>query len=92
MEAAEDHGEEVMPRNIEEVLKQNINRKIEISTVNPIEGIPRYTKGKLLAVNNEMIVMAVDLGREHKWSKKEKGIYHLNRQSCTLMSLVVLEE
>lgn len=78
-----------MNKPINEVLKQCVGRKVEISIIHHVEGIARVTKGKLIEVTDDLLVMDVEC-KDHFWYRTKKMRYNLNRHVCSLQSVVLL--
>jgi hypothetical protein len=74
--------------NIEDALKSYIGKEIEINYSYHEEGVLRYTRGVLIDVKKDMIVLKIK-DKDHWWQRLRPHIYFLNRHACILASVVI---
>lgn len=71
-----------------DLLKKAIGNQIDITVIHHVEGRSLITTGKLIEVTEDYLAIEI-LYRDHFWSRKIRHVYYLNRNSCSLLSLVV---
>lgn len=81
-----------MKQNLEGILEKSVGRLIEISIINLVEGRDRRTKGVLLSIDDDLIIMDVEW-RDHWYSPRKTRVkYYCNRSAWQLISILVFEK
>lgn len=78
----------VAKTELNKILENLINRKIEITIVHHVEGTHLRTVGILKEITPEIIRIEIDW-KEHWYSKKSYGDYIVNRKTSSIMSLFI---
>lgn len=77
-----------MDEELNKFLKELVDKEIDIVIIHHVEGIHLRTGGILKEVTEDLIKLEVEW-RYRWWQKKRKGLYVVNRKTCSILSIFV---